>query len=61
MKTKIKTYDHSVKITHSTYLKILKLAKEEQRSIRVIIDLAIKNSIREKQKQLLEKTKGVFG
>jgi len=41
MKNKIKSKDHSVKVDNKTYKKILKLAKEEKRSIRTVIGMAI--------------------
>jgi len=61
MKHPKKPIDHSVKVGHETYLKLLHIAKEEQRAIRIIIDRAIENSFRKIQKQLSENTKTVLG
>jgi len=60
MEKKVRNIDHSVKVDNKTYNKILKLAKEDQRSIRVTIERAIDVSFREKQKQRLEKTRSTF-
>lgn len=38
---KVKPSDHSVKVDNKTYNKILKLSKQERRSIRVTIEMAI--------------------